>query len=452
MSKKKTETGISMFSRSENLLEADPLEEIFALNLGDFLSEHLISKELAEKIERKNEDKTLSLKNQLKELISIYSLNNTLKILGFSDKEDFVIFNAIAKTVKQMLEADACHIFLSKENALYSPKGSKDLVLVGSSFTQNFKNIGFNLDEKSFVTQVFNKRETLVIKDCKRSKKFEPIKKLGEEKTKYLLAIPMQNNFKTVGVLIIENYTGRKISDEFIDLIKITTRLFTTSLSLEKLTQETKELIENPNTHLAQLQNNRAELTALIGDLGSEQQMFVENLAKAVDEKSKFSVLHSNEVAQTAKEISDFIGLNEKTKDLIYYAALLRNIGKITLPEEIFKKKGKLTQEEWNKLQNHPNVGVSILMSINFMAEVIPYINYHKERWDGQGEPEGLKGNSIPLGARIVALADAYCALTVERPFRTAISEKEALKILQKEANIKWDPELVKALIQLKKG
>ena len=452
MSKKKTETGISMFSRSENLLEADPLEEIFALNLGDFLSEHLISKELAEKIERKNEDKTLSLKNQLKELISIYSLNNTLKILGFSDKEDFVIFNAIAKTVKQMLEADACHIFLAKDNALYLPKGSKDLALVGSSYTQNFRNIGFNLDEKSFVTQVFNKKETLIIKDCKKSKKFGPIKKLGEEKTKYLLAIPMQNNFKTVGVLIIENYTGRKISDEFIDLIKITTRLFATSLSLEKLTQETKELIEAPNTHLAQLQNNRAELTALIGDLGSEQQMFVENLAKAVDEKSKFSVLHSTEVAQTAKEISDYIGLNEKTKDLIYYAALLRNIGKITLPEEIFKKKGKLTKEEWDKLQNHPNVGVSILMSINFMAEVIPYINYHKERWDGQGEPEGLKGNSIPLGARIVALADAYCALTVERPFRTAISKKEALKILQQEANIKWDPVLVEALIQLKKG
>ena len=86
------------------------------------------------------------------------------------------------------------------------------------------------------------------------------------------------------------------------------------------------------------------------------------------------------------------------------------------------------------------------------MAEVIPYINYHKERWDGKGEPEGLKGNSIPLGARIVALADAYCALTVERPFRTALSEKEALKIIKDEANMKWDPELVKALIQLKKG
>ena len=452
MSKKKTETGISMFSRSENLLEADPLEEIFALNLGDFLSEHLISKELAQKIEKKNEDKTLSLKNQLSELVSIYSLNNTLKILGFSGKDDYIIFNAIAKTVRQMLEADACHIFLSKENSFYIPSRSKDLLLAGSSYSQDFKNIGFNLDEKSFVVDVFNKKQTLTIKDCKRSKRFEPIKKLGQDKTKYLLAIPMQNNYKTVGVLVIENYSNKKVSDEFIDLIKITTRLFATSLSLEKLTQETKQLIDDPNSHLAQLQNNRAELTALIGDLGSEQQLFVENLAKAVDEKSKFSVLHSLEVANLAKEISTFIGLNEKTKDLIYYAALLRNIGKITLPEEIFKKTGKLTKEEWDKLQNHPNVGVSILMSINFMAEVIPYINYHKERWDGQGEPEGLKGNSIPLGARIVALSDAYCALTVERPFRKAISKKEALKIIENEANVKWDPELVKALIQLKKG
>ena len=452
MSKKKTETGISVFSRSENLLEADPIEEIFALNLGDFLSEHLISKELAQKIERKNEDKTLSLKNQLKELISIYSINNTLSILGFSNKDDYIIFNAIAKTVKQMLEADGCHIFLSKDNALYSPSASKDLALVGSSYRQDFGNIGFNLDEKSIITTVFNKKETICIKDCSKSKKFSPIKKLGEDKVKYFLAIPMQNNYKTVGVLVIENYTTKKISDEFIDLIKITTRLFATSLSLEKLTQETKQLINDENTHLAQLQNNRAELTALIADLGVEQQMFVENLAKAVDEKSRFSLSHSIEVAGLAKEISSFIGLNEKTKDLIYYAALLRNIGKITVPEEIFKKKGKLTKDEWDKLQNHPNVGVSILMSINFMAEVIPYINYHKERWDGKGEPEGLKGNSIPLGARIVALADAYCALTVARPYRTAADKDKALEILQSEAKIKWDPELVNALVQLKKG
>ncbi len=97
MSKKELQSGVSLFGRSMNLIEGDPLEEIFALNLGDFVSEHLISEDLAQKIGKNVKDKTISLKNQLKELISIYSLDNTLCVLGFNSKEDYVIYNSIAK-------------------------------------------------------------------------------------------------------------------------------------------------------------------------------------------------------------------------------------------------------------------------------------------------------------------------------------------------------------------
>ena len=89
-------------------------------------------------------------------------------------------------------------------------------------------------------------------------------------------------------------------------------------------------------------------------------------------------------------------------------------------------------------------------MSINFLSEVVPYINYHKERWDGKGEPEGLKGHSIPLGSRIVALADAYCAMTSDRIYRNAMDKSKALEIIKSESGIKWDPELVDVLIKLK--
>ena len=101
-------------------------------------------------------------------------------------------------------------------------------------------------------------------------------------------------------------------------------------------------------------------------------------------------------------------------------------------------------------MQNHPNVGVSILMSINFLSEVVPYINYHKERWDGKGEPEGLKGQSIPLGSRIIALADAYSAMTSDRTYRSALSKEKALEIIKQEAGSKWDPEVVDILVELK--
>ena len=273
---------------------------------------------------------------------------------------------------------------------------------------------------------------------------------LNEDKVEYYLAVPMYNNMEKVGVIVVENYSHKKLSKEFIELLSITARLFATSMSLEKMTEETGNLIVQENVTISQLQNCRAELTALIGDLSSEQQCFVENLAKAVDAKSNFKNNYSHEVADLARELSTELGVNEKTKDLIYYAALLRNIGKITLPEELFNKKEKLSKEDWEKLQNHPNVGVSILMSINFLSEVVPYINYHKERWDGKGEPEGLKGYSIPLGSRIIALADAYSALISERTYRKALSNEDAIKIIQSESGSKWDPELVKVLIELK--
>ena len=88
-------------------------------------------------------------------------------------------------------------------------------------------------------------------------------------------------------------------------------------------------------------------------------------------------------------------------------------------------------------------------MKINFLAEVVPYVHYHKERWDGKGEPEGLSGNSIPLGSRIIAVCDAYIALTSDRPYREAIAKEEAIDILKKEAGIKWDPVIVDALAHL---
>ena len=90
-------------------------------------------------------------------------------------------------------------------------------------------------------------------------------------------------------------------------------------------------------------------------------------------------------------------------------------------------------------------------MNINFLSEVIPYIHYHKERWDGGGEPEGLKGNSIPFGSRIIAVADAYTAMTSDRSYREAMSKEQALSIIKEESGIKWDPRVVDALIEIMK-
>ena len=449
--------GRSLIDDNPNMIENDPLEAIFALNLGDFLTEHLISTDLMSKINTSVHDKITRLKNQLKELISIYSLDKTLTILGFDSEDDFVIYNSIAKTITQMLEVNACHIYLNPEYIHGMKKvEDHDLVLMGSSLENLdkdlLKNIYFSLkDSKNPPVKSFLTGKTNYKKNVAKSKNFISCAKLEAEKVVTLLTVPMANNYDNVGVICIENYSQKEIAQEQIYLIEITARLFVTSMRLQKLVESAELLIKDDSATPAELMHLRTELTASIGDLGDEQQMFVESLAKAVDVKSQFTGEHSRQVANIAKEIAEYLHLNEKTTDLIYYAGLLQNIGKITLPEEIFSKKGKLSQEDWVKLQNHPNVGVSLLMNINFLSEVVPYIHYHKERWNGKGKPEGLSGMSIPLGSRIIAVADAYQAMISKRAYREQLSQEKVLEILKSEAGIKWDPIIVDALIEIKR-
>lgn len=452
----KEEMGASLFSRSLDLMEDDPLEEIFALNIGDFVSEYLISEDLANKIGKDVKDKTARLKSQLKELVSIYSLDNTLCVLGFSSQDEYVVYNSIAKTLTQILDVDACHIYLTKEFTKGLSFDNKILGLVGSSidFDEDIyaKKLGYSADDKSIVVKAFNTLEKVQIKDVSKIDSFVPKYELKEYDVKSLAIVPMHNNAHIVGVIVIENYKEKMIKRAYMDLLETIGRLFGTSMHLQKTIEETDSLINDEEVFAEDLQHKRAELTALIGDLGVQQQAFVQKLAKAVDEKGQYKVAHSQNTADLSRKLCKQLGLNEKTTDLIYYAGLLQNIGKITLPESLFSNKGKLSKEEWEKLQNHPNVGVNLLMNINFLSEVIPYIHYHKERWDGKGEPEGLKGNSIPFGSRIIAVADAYTAMTSDRSYRKAMAKDEALKVIKDEAGVKWDPTVVNSLYEVVNG
>lgn len=413
MKKEEKNNGVSLFSQSDYMIGEDPIEEIFALNLGDFLAENLISEDLARKIGNNIKDKKAGLINQLKELVSIYSLNNTLCVLSFDRYQEQAIYTSIAESIKQMLEIEACHIYLERENKL---------VLAGttSNAVENY-----SVDENSSAGKAFITKETV----------------FGE-----VIAIPMFCNIKSTGAIILES--AAPVNEEYIELVESIAILFATSMTLQHVIDETNRLIENEHSTVGDLQHIRAELTALIGDLCDYQQNFVEHLAYAVDTKGHYTVSHSKNTAKLARQICKQLGLNEKTTDLIYYAGLLQNIGKIALPEKIFAENGKLSPDELKKIQEHSDLGVHFLMNINFLSEVVPYITYQKERYDGSGAPEGLKGQSIPFGSRIIAVADAYCAMISDRPYRKAMSVEKALGIMKEEAGTKWDPVVVNALIE----
>lgn len=405
----KKQTGVSLFGQSEYLVGSDPIEEMFALNLGDFISENLISEDLAKKISSKSNKKE-RLKNQLKELTDIYSSKNTLCVLNFSSNEETAIYTSIAKSIVQMIEVETCRIYLVKD-------GNK-LVLTGNS-TDNEQHCNIELDELT--------HNELIEKDG-------------------FTYIPMRSSSVPVGV--IEILTERKLDEDFLELVMNIANLLGTTITLQNEIEHTNKLIDNESSEF-ELKQARAELTALIGDLCDYQQNFVEALANAVDKKGQYTVSHSRNTAKLARGICKKLGLNEKTTDLIYYAGLLQNIGKITLPEKIFANNGKLSPEELQKIKNHTNVGVNLLMNINFLSEVVPYITYKTERVDGSGTPEGLKGQSIPLGSRIIATADAYSAMTSDRPYRKAMDSEKAIEIIKSEAGIKWDKDVVNALTQI---
>ena len=404
----KKQVGVSLFGQSEHISGNDPIEEMFALNLGDFISESLISEDFAKKISVKSNKKE-RLINQLKELVDIYSSKNTLCVLNFSKGEEKAIYSSIAHSIVQMLEIDECRIYFIKDDKL---------VLIG--FTAKHDDVPVTIND-------------LIYQDI-------------IEKENYIY-FSMRSSTLPVGMIEIK--TNKKLEDKFLELALSIANLLGTTISLQAEIESTNLLIGVPETSEIELKQERAELTAIIGDLCDYQQSFVEALANAVDKKGQYTVSHSRNTAKLSRNICKKLGLNEKTTDLIYYAALLQNIGKITLPESIFATNGKLSPEELQKIKNHTNVGVNLLMNINFLSEVVPYITYQTERVDGSGSPEGLKGQSIPLGSRIIAVADVYCAMTSDRPYRKALSSDEAIKIINEDAGIKWDKDVVKALIQV---
>jgi diguanylate cyclase (GGDEF)-like protein/PAS domain S-box-containing protein len=171
--------------------------------------------------------------------------------------------------------------------------------------------------------------------------------------------------------------------------------------------------------------------------------------AKTIELKDHFTGEHVERTVQYATELARALDLPEEEIERIKQAAILHDLGKIGISEKILVKKLKLTRQELEEVKKHPQIGVDIIRPIKFLHNIIPLILYHHERWDGKGYPNGLKGEEIPIGARIIALADVYQALTSNRPYRKAYSEREAIKIIKKGSGTQFDPRMATKFVQI---
>jgi putative nucleotidyltransferase with HDIG domain len=172
-------------------------------------------------------------------------------------------------------------------------------------------------------------------------------------------------------------------------------------------------------------------------------------LTSALDARDRETEGHSVRVARIACTLGLELGLSQEEAKILERGALLHDIGKIGISDTILHKPGPLTDEEWSLMRHHPDIGAHIIEGIPFLQEVLPVIKHHQERWDGSGYPSGMKNDEIPLLARIFAVADAFDALTSNRPYRDKVSINEALAQIQAQAGILYDAKVVSTLERL---
>ena len=176
---------------------------------------------------------------------------------------------------------------------------------------------------------------------------------------------------------------------------------------------------------------------------------FLINLTRHIDKQVSFSGRHSAQVAFWARSTARVMKQDEEMAQTLFWAAMLHDVGKIGVPENVLTKAGPLSDNEWTIMRLHPVLGANIVKSTKVFDAIAPMIFHHQEKFDGSGYPFGLRGDAIPLGARILAVADAYEAMTSNRVYRQALGSSEARQELTRNRGKHFDPQVVEAFLEV---
>jgi putative two-component system response regulator len=197
-------------------------------------------------------------------------------------------------------------------------------------------------------------------------------------------------------------------------------------------------------------------LTAIRSRLGRSQQLLLAQLqesyeaslimlANAIEVRDPYTRGHVERVMNYAQSIAEYLGWSANDINTLRFGSILHDIGKIHISEYILRKEGTLSDEEWIEMKKHPEMGVELVDGIHYLNSAVPVILYHHERWNGSGYPYGMKGEKIPVMARIVAIADSFDAMTTERPYRKELTPEQAFNEVVSGSGIQYDPLMVDA-------
>ncbi len=310
-------------------------------------------------------------------------------------------------------------LYVEKCVLLLWNKETRSLRVAGTSGLSKDLRLYTDLNNQESISNfVLQQRKTLVVNDLENEAYFRKINR-EEYLKKSFISVPLVFQDETLGVL---HACDKRFTNEF--------------------TKRDELLISN----IARISAIALKNVSLYGQIQQDYLKTITALASAIDARDSYTMHHSENVARYSVELAKKMGCKDYEIKLLRQAALLNDIGKIGIKDYILLKPEPLTPEEFKIVQQHPVKGEEIANILTFLKEAAKLIRHHHERFDGAGYPDGIGRYNIELGARILAVADVFDAITTDRPYRKAFSFQEALEEIRKNEGTQFDPEVVEHL------
>lgn len=342
------------------------------------------------------------------------SLREVAEILS-ATTDSSTVLKLILDQLKRLVPFDSASIQLVK---------GKKLVLRALAGSLPESAIGFELpiDQDRLAHPILYEKKTVLHEDISNHPDWLT-GPAGTESIKSWIGAPLIVRGECIGVLTADGYQVKQFSQADADLVSTFAIHAGTAMENARLFEEVQDAFVQTVTALA----------------------------NAVDARDTYTSGHSQRLAELASATARLLGLENGMLEQVHWAALLHDIGKIGVPDSILRKPGRLTPEEEAVMRQHPEIGARIVQPVAKLASVAPIIRAHQEQYDGKGYPDGLKGESIPLVARIISVVDAYVAMTDERIYRAALSHKDAVQELKRYSGTQFDPDVVAAFLKILK-
>ena len=333
----------------------------------------------------------------------------------FGSFEIKTILNNLIHQIASIIEVNRCSVVLVNEEDRYG-------VVVATYENPDIDNLRIELSKYPEIEKVLQDKKILCIDDAST----EPLMKGVREKLSQIglfsfMILPLTFHEEFLGTLFLRTTRGKP---SFSYREKMFCQIAATAA--------TKALVN-------------ARLYSSVQD---NFRNTVVSMAKSLEKRDEYTMGHSEKVSEYSLMIAQEFDFSESDINVIKYASLLHDIGKIGIRDSVLKKQGPLTREEFEEIIHHPQYGVEILSPIAGMVPMLPLVLHHHEFFDGKGYPDGLKGEAIPVGARIVGIADAFEAMSSNRPYRKAFPKKIAVQRLKENSGTQFDPDILRIFLK----